>query len=137
MSDPEFVIRLVIFEYLIPMQRKARVNALCSVIGTVNVYKENNIMGMMEQLLLLGNALLSSRGYPTSFVHPLSPMRIRHCHRYNVHALLLADIEEVYIQGRRADPRAGFCIFSRRPLESRRLHFFPAALGISMASPAT
>ena len=116
MSDSEFVIRLVIFEYLIPMQRATRARALCSAIGTVDVYKESQIMGVMEHLLHIGDALLSSRGYPTSFVHPFSRVRIRHCHRYSVHALTLADCDDVDIRGRHADPLAGIRIFSTKPV---------------------
>ena len=113
MSDYEMAVRLVVFEYLIPRQRESRIRALCSVIGAVDVSKESHVMGAMEHLLHLGDALLASRGYPTSFIHPFSRVRVRRCPRYNVHALLLAECDDFEFNDRRADPRAGIRIFSR------------------------
>ena len=107
MSDPEFVVRLVVFEYLIPMQRHSCANALCSAVKTVDVGEESNVMGAMEHLLHLADALLGLRGYPTSFVRPFSRMHIRRCHRYNVNALLLAECVDNKIKGRHSDPRGG------------------------------
>ena len=112
MSDPEFAARLVVFEYLIPMQRHSCAKALCSAVNTVDVGKESDVIGVMEHLLHVADALLGSRGYPTSFVHPFSRVRVCRCHRYNVDALLLAECEEVEIKGRHADPRGGYRIFS-------------------------
>ena len=114
MTDSEYAIRLVVFEYLIPMQRGARLRSLCSAIGKVDVYEESQIMGVMEHLLHLADALLASRGYPTSFVHPFPNIRLCRCPSYNVHALLLADRDETDIKDRRADPPSGIRIFLRR-----------------------
>lgn len=113
MSDSEFALRLVLFEYLIPMQRRSRAKALCSSVSTVEVGMESDVMGAMEHLLHLSDALLASRGYPTSFVSPFSRVKARKYCRYNVNALTLAETDEVDIKGRRADPRGGYRIFSR------------------------
>ena len=95
------------------MQHHSCAKALCSAVKTVDVGEESDVMGAMEHLLHLADALLASRGFPTSFVCPFSRIPIRRCHRYNVDALLLAECEEVEIKGRRADPRGGYRIFSR------------------------
>ena len=113
MSDFEFAVRLVVFQYLIPMQRQSRARVLCCATNAVVVAHESHIMGTMEHLLHVSDALLVSRGYSTSFLHPFSRLHIRKFGRYNVDVLMLAECDEVTIKGRRADPRSGYRIFSR------------------------
>jgi hypothetical protein len=123
----EFAVRLVIFEYLLPMQRHGRLQTFNTAIKQsrdqhVGRYtQESSIHGMMEILLLLSDRLLETRGYPTSFLYP-------HKIRFNwyswnnkyVNSLMLADrptkLDEPFCDENFSNPFYGHRIFTNQAL---------------------
>ena len=84
--DREFAIRLVVFEYLLPMQRAIRCRAFleCARAAKVNRSHITTVRGhayprhqmrvwnTFEDLLTLSDRLLSLHGFATSYVYPIS-----------------------------------------------------------------
>lgn len=77
--DREDAVRIVVFEYLLPMQRRARLRCIrdCMQRERMSDFAagpEPTLGGLLERLLLLSDCLLKTQGFPTSFVMPLSMM---------------------------------------------------------------
>mgnify|MGYP001271887938 CR=1 FL=1 len=113
--DRQDALRLVIFEYLLPTQRKARCDFLQSVLlahrGGRFLPAEPNLAGLMKHLLLLSDALLNTRGYPTSFVYRYNRIQHHYCDRQLVKALVIPTIDMHHTFERMADPPGGYKIF--------------------------
>ena len=107
--DHGFALRLVIFEYLLPSQKRARRLCLQKALQSVQVYRETHVGGVMEHLLHLSDALLNCRGYPTSFV--LHVEAIEKYHRRTGDAIV---IPKLMSHERISDPRGGYRIFRHR-----------------------
>jgi hypothetical protein len=70
--DRQYAIRLVIFEYLLPEQRRIRVSVLKKCMCTGITKKEHNQRLFMLRLLLLSDRLLESQGFSTTFYLPIT-----------------------------------------------------------------
>ena len=123
--DRAFALRLVVFEYLLPMQKKACAAATCRAILSCESVEyvhalESHVSGMMERVQLLADRLLSARGLATSYVFPFRVKRAynRVPERRAVDALLLAEeptvLDEPFGDARVSDPFCGYYVFARR-----------------------
>ena len=107
--------RIVVFEYLVPAQRKARRDATTRAFlihGDVGAYP--TLEDMMGHLLRLSDALLGSRGYPTSFRFPRATCQFG---LQTTNALTLCSdpiFKRVLPRERAADPTRGYRIFEGR-----------------------
>ena len=74
--DKEFAIRLVVFEYLLPMQRNIRSETIHFCMKSEGLTVERpiylHISGIMEDLVRLSDRLMEGHGFPTSYVYPLT-----------------------------------------------------------------
>ena len=73
--DREYAIRIVIFEYLLPMQRKIRHDAICDALdeSQLNVsWSRYEHLGIFEELLYFSDRLLARHGFPTSYIWPVT-----------------------------------------------------------------
>lgn len=113
--DRTDALKLVIFEYLLANQKKARCDFLHRVLMSnrelVPVFPEPSLMGLMEHITLLSDALLNSRGYPTSFVYRYNRIQHHDCDRQLVKALVIPTIDMHFTFERMSDPPAGYKIF--------------------------
>ena len=114
-------IRFVIFDYLLPCQTKSRCDSLHNVL-VANAHlvprtPEPTLSGLMEHILLISDALLHSRGYPTSFVYTYNRLQHYDCNRQLVNALVIPRIDMHRTFERMADPPAGYKIFGRWRLD--------------------
>ena len=109
------VFRLVVFEYLLPLQRKNRVRLFlecCShICADIGADMCKTPAGVFEELHILSDRLLSKHGFATSYIYPYT---LRHENeqinrRRNVYALL--DCEGPFVWNadctRKADPPSG------------------------------
>jgi len=114
----EFALRLVIFEYLLPEQRRKRCNCLCntlnntshSLFGSGIPPYEKNKEGFFEYLMLFSDQLLGIRGYPSSFITKRRMISINR----NLDALFILDANYYQEMYRVADPPVGYRIFNGR-----------------------
>ena len=121
--DFEFAIRLVVFEYLLPMQRDLRTRALLSSLRRADLHGNWNDMshpaGLFEDMLRLSDELLGLHGHPTSYIYPTTMMHDdgRYDARRNVAALIDSPGPFVWDPDcpRRADPKAGVRRFKPGP----------------------
>ena len=121
--DRELAMRLVVFEYLLPMQRDLRMNAISSSLRDANMTHgwepESNAAGLLDHLLILSDRLLGIHGFPTSYFYPLRMMYddSRYDDRQTVKALIDAPVPFVWNPQctRPADPKCGFRTFNSGP----------------------
>ena len=108
-------VRLVVFEYLLPMQRRNR--HLRSCLQKENLTCESSacsqVSFLMEDLLRLSDRLLEGHGFPTSYIYPVTygptiPPHLRD--RYLVYVLVDCDGPFCWDPDcpRKADPMYGF-----------------------------
>ena len=76
--DHADALRIVIFEYLLPMQRRNRVRCIESCLSRERIdmqwVPESTAGGCFEHILLLSDRLLGIHGFATSYVMPFSMM---------------------------------------------------------------
>ena len=133
--DREFAVRLVVFEYLLPMQRDLRVNAISSSLRDANITHEwapvRNAADLLEHLLILSDSLLGLNGFPTSYIYPVRMMYddSRYDDRQTGRALIDAPPPFVWNPQcpRPADPKSGFRTFNSGPYMSSGILVAPAS----------
>ena len=133
--DREFAVRLVVFEYLLPMQRDLRVRAISSSLRDADITRgwapERNAAGLLEHLLILSDRLLGRNGFPTSYFYPVRMMYddSRYDDRQTVKALIDAPVPFVWNPQcpRPADPKFGFRTFDSGPSMSSGILVAPAS----------
>lgn len=81
--DHAFALRLVVFEYLLPQQRKRRAQVVtnCILSEMPECHLIFNVGDMFDRLLRISDALLSRHGFPTSYVLPCT----MHHANYRIH----------------------------------------------------
>jgi len=117
--DRNDALRIVIFEYLIPNQKKSRCNILHDIVQknftSIPKTQEQNLSGLMEHLLIISDAFMSSRGYPTSFILPYNRNNMYSMYGFReslmVRALIIPPVDRIRVFERMADPPAGYRIF--------------------------
>ena len=127
--DREDALRLVVFEYLLPMQRRARLECLRGCMERECMAKDGpdpSIGGLMNRLLMLSDTLLQTQGFATSFVMPLS---MKDVDRVNVSALVDSPGPYRWFlnpqRTRRADPTWGLRTFKSGDfMPAGRIHMF-------------
>lgn len=115
--DRNDAIRIVIFEYLLPAQRKATADALYAIIQdnrwVVPSEKEHTFAGLMEHIKLFADGLLSSRGHATSFVYRYNRLHHHDCTSLTVRAIIVPSIDMHQTFERNANPPGGWYMFKR------------------------
>ena len=134
--DHEFAMRLVVFEYLLPMQRHLRAKAVYSSVRNANLnealsrQEPEQIHGLFEHLLTLSDRLLGMHGFPTSYFYPVRMMYDdnRYNDRKNVKALIDAPVPFVWNPQctRPSDPNSGFRTFNSGPFMASGILVAPA-----------
>ena len=117
--DKNDALRIVIFEYLLPMQRNNRVKIIRTSFDKEDVTKdwtfEQHSAGIFEQIHRLSERLLYSQWFPTSYFFPIcmDHENIQVNDRRNVCALVDSSGPFVWdvLCSRRADPIGGFRVF--------------------------
>lgn len=112
--DKNFALRLVIFEYLLPLQRRRRVEQLerAFSLEDVNIHwtPSYHLAGVVEELHRISEQMLHSQGFATSYTYPIT-FKHENCElRRNVSALVDSEGPFVWNKhcARRADPLGGF-----------------------------
>lgn len=118
--DREFAIRLVLFEYLLPLQNASRRSSFCVSLlrsGITTSYENVGLDSLMHILQHIADRLMITQGYPTSYTCPQS---YRRCYIYptpsrTVDAMTLAsaNFNDAFVFPRNADPPTGIPIFKR------------------------
>lgn len=114
--DREFVIHLVVTEYLLPRLRKERqLRSLHNCLSSHQIWMRNKRYNKRDQLIFLSDMLLATGGHCTSFFYPVTFFPENHSvyERRNVYALV--DPHPRFLWGsfeiRQADPVWGFRTF--------------------------
>ena len=132
--DHADALRIVVFEYLLPMQRRTRTRCLesCLTRECIDLHwsPESTVAGCLERLLRLSDRLLGIHGFSTSYVMPLS---MRHDNPlYDSRRLVNALIDSpgpyrwcCNPSVRTGDPEWGFRAFRSGPrMPVGRMHVF-------------
>jgi hypothetical protein len=120
--DRADAIRLVVFEYLLPANRKQRARVLQACLADERIDRDwhpsRHFAGIFEEMHLLSERLLGTHGFATSYVYPYT---LRHAREEvntseTVRALLDCDGPFVWNARckRRADPASGIRVFQAK-----------------------
>ena len=117
--DREFALRLVVFEYLLPMQKRLRGERIKRAFAEEGIdatwRPSHQVAGVFEELLRISDKLLCSQWFATSYIYPFT---MRHENeeihrRQTVNALIDSNGPFVWNEhcARRADPCSGIRAF--------------------------
>ena len=74
--DKEDALRIAIFEYLLPLQKRIRYDAISKGLTRAHIFRDwdpnRHPAGIFEDILRFSDRLLAMHGFPTSYVYPWS-----------------------------------------------------------------
>ena len=116
--DREDALRLVVFEYLLPMQRKQRARILRRCLEQERIdwrRPSRYVAGVFEEMHWLSERLLETHGFPTSYIYPWTMRHDNEELNRSMTVKSLIDSEGPLVWNprcpRRADPKGGIRVF--------------------------
>ena len=117
--DRADAIRLVVFEYLLPANRRQRARVLQKCLNDERIdcdwHPSRHFAGVFEEMHLLSERLLGTHGFATSYVYPYTLRHAREEINLSKTVKALVDSDGPFVWNamckRRADPPSGIRVF--------------------------